>query len=197
MPHLHPHTPACGWKVLDLALFILNKSVSRAHLIKATLAIFSRRGLLDVSTGACALLSFQLRPASSEAFWTASNARQPWQAGRPLITVNYPSGREAPETKRSNAAAHASEIGGKWGRMFALCYFFFHLVFFLRSTPVELLPSLSWCDILPFRRTSCSRERQSSTLGIIQRAEPCAFKSVKRQARAKELLGDFNEAKAI
>lgn len=120
---------------------------------------------------AWASLSFQLRPASSEAFWTASNTRQPWQAGQPLITVNYLSGREASKTKRCNTAARAPEKGGKRGRVFALCYLF------STYNPVEPLPSLLWCDILPFRSTSRSRERQSCFPGITQGTEPCAFKT--------------------
>lgn len=86
--------PGCGWKALDLPLFILNKSDSSPHLKNLYSHLHS--GLLDVNMSLC--VAFLLAQASEfESFWTGSNMRQLWQAGRPLITVNYPSGREAPK----------------------------------------------------------------------------------------------------
>lgn len=95
---------------LDLPLFILNKSDSSPHL--KNLYSHSLRGLLDVNMSVCvAFLSAQA--SEFESFWTGSNTRQLWQAGRPLITVNYLSGREAPKPPEP-CSKHCS-----WGRLSA------------------------------------------------------------------------------
>jgi len=89
----------CGWKALDLQMFILNKSDSSPHLQK-NLYPHLHSGLLDVNVRLCvAFLSAQA--SEFESFWTGSNTRQLRQAGRSLITVNYLSGREASQSNRA------------------------------------------------------------------------------------------------
>lgn len=98
----------CGWKALDLPLFILNKSDSSPHL--KNLYSHLHWGLLDVNMSLCiAFLSAQA--SEFESFWTGSNMRQLWQAVRPLITVNYLSGREAPKPPEQCSPRACSTLG--------------------------------------------------------------------------------------
>lgn len=67
--------------------------------------------------------------------------RQPWQAGRPLITVNYLSGREGPQT---TTGPICTSVGDSVGETSRGC----------ETSNVSLLPL--WCsqsDVLTFKRT--------------------------------------------
>lgn len=140
--------PGCGWKALDLPLFILNKSDSSPHL--KNLYSHLHLGLLDVNMSLC--VAFLLAQAREfESFWTGSNMRQLWQAGRPLITVNYLSGREAPKPPERCSYSTLHQGGSAYllpDQCGCTCVFMC----------ICALPSSIPCDMLPFKCTSWSHE---------------------------------------
>lgn len=71
--------------------------------------------------------------------------RQPWQAGRPLITVNYLSGREGPQTTTGPICTSLCRwaLRPVWG----------HVAWMWNSNVSLLSPWWSQSDILIFNRT--------------------------------------------
>lgn len=110
-----------------------------------------------------------------------------------MITVNYGSGRETSKTKCSNAAARASEKGRKRGCVFALS-FLFSSCLFSTFNPANLClhcRGVTYCPSGARRARGKGNHVLRASLSERSRV-PSNLSNAKR---AKELLGDFNEAK--